>query len=391
MTGHRFTTENDSATLDEQLRTPTRMQPVVETDDVEVEEATVIGGFSAFITPRRKRFGLVLAPVLAVGIAATSFAVTRPGDQPLEAAPVVEVQQSVAARAKAPNREASRPALTPSASPAESAALSGGVKFSTLPSKKAAPAKKAATTKKAVAVKKATSASSARPTKKATPTRANNAKPENAGPAIPRLGEVIGSRYATQEVRVRATPSTGGDVLATLKVGQKVSVTAVSSNGFRQVSWNGRAAWVSSEFLAKSQPAAPKTTAPRTTSGGSSSGSAPAAGTCSDAPPSGVNSNAMAVYRAVCARWPQVSSYGGYRPTSDFHGQGRAVDIMISGSTGWEIANYLRANASRLGISELIYAQKIWTVQRSGEGWRSMSDRGGATANHYDHVHVSVY
>ena len=27
----------------------------------------------------------------------------------------------------------------------------------------------------------------------------------------------------------------------------------------------------------------------------------------------------------------------------------------------------------------------------SGEGWRGMSDRGSTTANHYDHVHVTVY
>ncbi|MDQ1640746.1 MAG: hypothetical protein QOJ90_97, partial [Actinomycetota bacterium] len=28
---------------------------------------------------------------------------------------------------------------------------------------------------------------------------------------------------------------------------------------------------------------------------------------------------------------------------------------------------------------------------RSSEGWRPMADRGSTTANHYDHVHVSVY
>ena len=28
---------------------------------------------------------------------------------------------------------------------------------------------------------------------------------------------------------------------------------------------------------------------------------------------------------------------------------------------------------------------------RAGEGWRWQPDRGSTTANHYDHVHVSVY
>jgi hypothetical protein len=27
---------------------------------------------------------------------------------------------------------------------------------------------------------------------------------------------------------------------------------------------------------------------------------------------------------------------------------------------------------------------------RAGEGWRAMPDRGSATANHYDHVHIAV-
>ncbi len=64
---------------------------------------------------------------------------------------------------------------------------------------------------------------------------------------------------------------------------------------------------------------------------------------------------------------------------------------MVRGSAGQEIADWLRANCKTLGVSELIWAQRIWTVQRSSEGWRAMEDRGGDTANHYDHVHVSVY
>ena len=54
------------------------------------------------------------------------------------------------------------------------------------------------------------------------------------------------------------------------------------------------------------------------------------------------------------------------------------------------MADYVRANASRLGVTEVIYAQRIWTTQRAGDGWRGMSNRGSATANHYDHVHVTV-
>ena len=64
---------------------------------------------------------------------------------------------------------------------------------------------------------------------------------------------------------------------------------------------------------------------------------------------------------------------------------------MISGATGYDVAEFVRANASSFGVNYVIYSQRIWSVDRAGEGWRYMEDRGSTTANHYDHVHVSVY
>jgi hypothetical protein len=87
-----------------------------------------------------------------------------------------------------------------------------------------------------------------------------------------------------------------------------------------------------------------------------------------------------------------VTTFYGVRAGDGYHATGQAIDCMISNSTvGWDIARWVRANAHALGVSEVIYSQHIWTVQRSSEGWRLMADRGSPTANHYDHVHVSVY
>lgn len=105
---------------------------------------------------------------------------------------------------------------------------------------------------------------------------------------------------------------------------------------------------------------------------------------------SGVNAYGEAVHRAVCAKFPSITNYGGYRPGGGNHSLGRAVDIMVSGSLGWQVAKYVRANARALGVTEVIYARNIWTTQRSAEGWRWMADRGSRTANHYDHVHVTT-
>jgi len=103
--------------------------------------------------------------------------------------------------------------------------------------------------------------------------------------------------------------------------------------------------------------------------------------------------NAISVYRAICAAFPEVSSWGGLRPGDDgFHGSGQAVDAMVSDSAqGDAVAAYVVQNASELGVSEILWAQQIWTAERSSEGWRPVEDRGSVTANHYDHVHVSVY
>lgn len=120
-------------------------------------------------------------------------------------------------------------------------------------------------------------------------------------------------------------------------------------------------------------------------------------GTSSDtsAPPCSVSSsiesgllpNAVNGYRAVCAKFPEVKTFGGRRPgTGSDHNTGEAVDIMITGATGDRIADYLIQNQGSLNVKYVIWKQRIWMP---GQGWKGMDDRGDATANHFDHVHAS--
>jgi hypothetical protein len=180
-------------------------------------------------------------------------------------------------------------------------------------------------------------------------------------------------------------------VVTVLSVGSKVSITSGSVRGWAAVLYDNQRRWVRSEYLSSKKPSISKSSisSPSATSNGSSN----AACRSGSSVESGLTADAIRVHRAICARFPQVTAYHGVRADSlPFHPSGRALDAMISNSTvGWQIASYVRSNASRLGVSEVIYSQRIWTVQRSSEGWRSMSDRGSATANHYDHVHVTVY
>ena len=209
----------------------------------------------------------------------------------------------------------------------------------------------------------------------------------------PKPPEVVGHKFVTAALNVRAEPSDDSRLVDVLDWADQVDVSGKTQGEWSEIVVEEQSLWVHSAYLSEKKPRPEKEAKPQT-------GSAPVTSALSSAPcatgsdvESGLVANAVAVHRAVCGAFPQVTTYGGVR-TGDGgdHGTGQAVDIMIpDSSTGDEIADWVRANASDLGVSEVIWAQHIWTVQRSSEGWRPMEDRGSTTANHYDHVHVSVY
>lgn len=218
---------------------------------------------------------------------------------------------------------------------------------------------------------------------KAAPKKKKAAKPRPPSPDdLAADAKASTTLWATDALNIRTDPSTKSDVVAEVAAGTKLGATSTVRDGFRLVVFKGEGRWVSAGYVSKKKPDPVKT-------GGVTN--APC-GTGSSME-SGLTPDAVLVHRTLCARYPQVSSFGGTRGGGGgFHPTGQAVDCMISSSSvGWEMANWVRAHASELGVSEVIYSRKIWTVQRGGEGWRSMSDRGSATANHEDHVHVSVY
>ena len=197
--------------------------------------------------------------------------------------------------------------------------------------------------------------------------------------------EPIGFKFATVALNVRTEPSEKAKVVDVLAFATKLAITGEKKKGFAEIVIDRKAYWVSAEYLANKKPKPEKVEEEESTDG-----SALPVGDCTAAPPSGVVSGAMAVYEAVCSRFPSITTYGGYRGDGE-HSDGKAVDIMVSGETGWQVAEYLRANAGTFGLYDIIYSQKIWTSERSSEGWRYMEDRGSTTANHYDHVHVKVF
>ena len=194
--------------------------------------------------------------------------------------------------------------------------------------------------------------------------------------------EPIGYRFATVELNLRTEPSEKAKVVDVLDVATKVAITGKTQKGFAEVARGGLAYWVSADYLAKKKPK-PEKVEPETPAG-------PTPGDCTATPPSGVVSQAMVVFEAVCSNFPSITTYGGWRNDGE-HSDGHAIDVMVSGDEGWQVAEYLRAHAAEFNLYDVIYSQRIFTQERASEGWRYMEDRGSTTANHYDHVHVAVY
>jgi hypothetical protein len=95
-----------------------------------------------------------------------------------------------------------------------------------------------------------------------------------------------------------------------------------------------------------------------------------------------------------------------WNPGSD-HSRGRACDFMVTQpgtfargadrSHGWEVADWLRANAGELRVKYLIWQGRYWdpSVRDDPGNWGVRYTGGGiydvrsATGGHFDHVHAS--
>lgn len=115
----------------------------------------------------------------------------------------------------------------------------------------------------------------------------------------------------------------------------------------------------------------------------------------------GVTPRMLKVKNTIDLEEGPFPTIGCVRSTGDpqDHGTGHACDFMVTtGGTmaagsakaqGDRTADYAIAHASALGIKYIIWRQRIYDLR--SPGWRAMENRGGVTANHYDHVHISVF
>jgi uncharacterized protein YgiM (DUF1202 family) len=198
-------------------------------------------------------------------------------------------------------------------------------------------------------------------------------------PSPPKLPKVTGVRYATANLNIRSSYADKYRLITEVPRGTQLKITGVVKNGRMQIIFEKAVRWVTAKYLSKSAP--------------------------SSIPPSwraverGLKPNAIKVHRAARAKFPQITTYYTLRAgVFTDHSTGRALDLMIpnyksaSGKAlGYKVAAWAKANARDLGINYVIWNQHIWNITRDSEGWRYMADRGGDSANHKNHVHITVF
>ena len=192
-----------------------------------------------------------------------------------------------------------------------------------------------------------------------------------------RVPKPKGKLWTTADLDLRTEPREKARTVGLLDGGKQVPITGQRSGDYAEVIIKGATRWVTADYLSKEK--------------------APEAMGLSNAPcpdgsgiESAIQPQAVKVYRAACAAFPELTTYGG----QDGHGEhvnGEAIDFMVPDSgTGQRLADFLYAHHAELDLFDIIWSQHIWTIERSGEGFRSMEDRGSSTANHYDHVHIKI-
>jgi hypothetical protein len=189
-------------------------------------------------------------------------------------------------------------------------------------------------------------------------------------------------KWTTVDLNLWSSAAQAAQQVGLMKAATHVLVTGRTRDGRVELVVHGQSRWVTAGYLADTKPDL-------------STASTAAAGLSMSPCPDGsveyrLTSAAIYVYRSVCHAFPQITSYGGWAARGE-HASGKALDIMTTDKAlGDQIAAFLQSHAAQLNLFDVIWWDRIWTPVRAAEGWRAYGNHGSPTANHMDHVHVSV-
>jgi hypothetical protein len=129
--------------------------------------------------------------------------------------------------------------------------------------------------------------------------------------------KIEGLRYAVTPVEVHADAKTSSAVLAKVVSGDEVDITGRTNGKWAEIVHNGVPRWVEASALAAEMPL----------------GTEP----CPYGSEKGLQPDTVKVLRAVCAKFPSITSYGGIAGRGE-HATGHALDIMVSSDLVAEVA-----------------------------------------------------
>lgn len=204
---------------------------------------------------------------------------------------------------------------------------------------------------------------------------------------------------AQQEVarltRARAEAGAQQRVIAQKAIKVRTLLGALHAEARKRLQEARRRAIPGATVAAASPPAAPVAAAQRRTL---RSRPASIGGSCARSGSRGAEGRltgaTMRLMRCGLGTFPQIHFAGGWgaRGNATDHDDGRAVDFMIpnyasaaGNDFGWAVAAWA---ARQPNVSYVIFDQMQYGTWNGG--WQKMSNRGSDTANHRDHVHVSM-
>ncbi|GAW49716.1 MULTISPECIES: hypothetical protein [unclassified Nocardioides] len=181
--------------------------------------------------------------------------------------------------------------------------------------------------------------------------------------------------WTTTELNLWTRPDKRTRQIRVFGSGKKVPVTGRELLGRQEIVLDGQARWVTSGYLSDEKPDPGPRLGGQCTNGTSV--------------PSSVSPNIQAIHQAVCANFPEITTYGTLR--------GDESTPEASPWTSWWPATAPgRSRSSSVSTLPNSTSTTSSTPGGSGpcsgasEGWRAMEDRGSVTANHYDHIHVTT-
>ncbi len=208
-------------------------------------------------------------------------------------------------------------------------------------------------------------------------------------PDLGQLADLAASRSAREDQQVAAASAQAATDQAVL---DQQAAAAAEAAAAEAAAAEAAAAEAAAAESAAAESAAAGSAASASTASTSTAAVAGVAEISNSAGP--VSSRVQAAADAVVSNVPGAGSLtlGGTRASAadpNGHPSGNALDYMVlgDGAQGDAIVQYHRDHWAELGVQYLIWQQRM--LSSPGGSWVAMEDRGGTTANHYDHVHVN--